>query len=116
MTPSFTLNLGLHYERIGQFGDKLGRTSSFDVSKANANPLATGSLDGYIVASNFPGDPPPGVTRAHNPFATYGEGQNTIAPRVGFAWQVLPNIRALVEEEATVCTTRARLARCLLYP
>jgi hypothetical protein len=95
ITRSFTLNLGLRYERIGQFGDQLGRTSSFDISKANANPPATGSLDGYIVASNFPGVPPPGVIRAHNTFATYGGGQNTIAPRVGFAWQVLPNISGL---------------------
>ena len=95
MTRSFTLNLGLRYERIGQFGDELGRTSSFDVSKANANPPASGSLDGYIVASNFPSVPPPGVIRANNTFATYGEGQNTIAPRIGFAWQVLPNISRL---------------------
>jgi hypothetical protein len=88
--PSLTLNLGMRYERLGQFGDQLGRNSSFDMSKANASPPASGSLDGYIVASNFPGVPPPGVTRAGNTFANYGEGQNTFAPRVGFAWQVLP--------------------------
>ena len=53
--PSLTLNLGLRYERLGHFGDKLGRNSSFDVNKADASPPAGGSLDGYMVASNFPG-------------------------------------------------------------
>ena len=60
---SLTLNLGARYERLGQFGDQLGRNSSFDVNKANANPPPSGSLDGYIVASNFPGALPAGVAR-----------------------------------------------------
>ena len=30
---SLTFNLGLRYEHLGQFGDNLGRNSSFDVSK-----------------------------------------------------------------------------------
>jgi hypothetical protein len=93
---SLTLNAGLRYERLGQFGDELGRNSSFDPGKADANPPPSGSLAGYIVASNFPGTPPPDVTRANNPFGNYGEGQNTIAPRIGFAWQFLPRARALV--------------------
>jgi hypothetical protein len=33
-----TLNLGLRYERLGQIGDNLSRNSSFDVTKADANP------------------------------------------------------------------------------
>ena len=91
-----TLNLGLRYERLGQFGDRLGRNSSFDVSKADANPPPSGSLAGYIVASNFPGVLPPGVVRANNTFGNYGDGQNTIAPRIGFAWQILPTTSRLV--------------------
>ncbi len=94
--PSLTLNLGMRYERLGQFGDQLGRNSSFDISKANASPPPGGSLDGYIVASNFPGALPPGVIRASNTFANYGEGQNTFAPRTGFAWQILPMTTRLV--------------------
>jgi Carboxypeptidase regulatory-like domain len=94
--PSLTLNLGMRYERLGHFGDKLGRNSSFDVSKANANPPSSGSLDGYVVPSNFPGALPPGVTRASNTFANYGEGQNTFAPRIGFSWQMLPLTTRLV--------------------
>jgi hypothetical protein len=93
---SLTLNLGLRYERLGQFGDKLGRNSSFDISKANPNPPAAGSVAGYVVASNFAGVPPPGVLRASNTSANNGEGQNTIGPRFGFAWQLLPRTSRLV--------------------
>lgn len=90
LNRTLTLNVGLRYERIGQLGDKLGRGSSFDFSKANPNPPPGGSLDGFTVASNFSGTLPPGVIRASNTFATYGNGQNAIAPRIGFAWQMFP--------------------------
>ncbi|HET7440437.1 MAG TPA: TonB-dependent receptor [Terriglobales bacterium] len=96
LRKSLTLNLGLRYERLGQFGDKLGRNSSFDINSANPQPPLSGSIAGYVVASNFPGIPPPGVRRADNTFANNGGGQNTIAPRLGFALQVLPNSSRLV--------------------
>jgi len=96
MSKSLTLNLGLRYERLGQFGDNLGRNSSFDLSNADANPPPSGSLAGYIVASNFEGTLPPGVTRVNNTFGNYGDGQNTFAPRIGFAWQPLPQSSRLV--------------------
>ena len=96
ISKSLTLNVGLRYERLGQFGDKLGRNSSFDFSKADANPPPGGSLVGYIVASNFPDTPPPGVIQVNNEFGNYGKGQNTIAPRIGFAWQFLPRESELV--------------------
>jgi hypothetical protein len=86
------LSLGLRYERLGQFGDQLGRNSSFDISKADPNPSTKGSTAGYIVGSNFAGTTPPGVLRAGNEFANNAAGQNSIAPRVGFAWQILPNV------------------------
>jgi hypothetical protein len=89
ISKSFTLNIGVRYERFGQFGDRLGRNSSFDFSKADPNPPPNGSLDGYIVASNYPGIPPGEVSRVNNTFGTYGRGQNSIAPRIGFAWQTL---------------------------
>ncbi len=91
-----TLNIGLRYEHLGQFGDRLGRNSSFDISKADPNPPPSGSLVGYIVASNFPGVVPPGVLRADNTFGDDGAGQNAIAPRIGFAWQMLPRKSRLV--------------------
>ena len=95
VSKRLTLNLGLRYERPGQFGDKLGRNSSFDPKKADANPPPEGSLDGNIVSSRFPGVLPPGVKRVDNTFGTYGSGQNTIAPRFGFAWQILPRTTRL---------------------
>jgi hypothetical protein len=93
---SLTLNIGLRYERLGQFGDRLGRNASFDIGKADPNPPTGGSMAGYVVASNFSGVLPPGVTRANNTFGNDGDGQNTIAPRIGFAWQFLPNTNRLV--------------------
>ena len=93
---SLTLNIGVRYERLGQFADRLGRNASFDISKADPNPPPGGSVAGYLVASNFPGVPPSGVSRARNTFGNFGEGQNTIAPRLGFAWRFLPNTARLV--------------------
>jgi hypothetical protein len=93
---SFTLNIGLRYERLGQFSDRLGRNASFDIRKADPNPPPAGSTAGYIVASNFQGVQPPGVVRADNTFGNDGVGQNTIAPRLGFAWQFLPGTRRFV--------------------
>jgi carboxypeptidase family protein/TonB-dependent receptor-like protein len=96
ITNSLTLDLGVRYEHPGQFADNLGRAASFDFNKANRNPAPGGSLDGYLVASNFQGAPLFGVTRVDNAFGTYGNGQNTIAPRAGFAWRLLPQTTRLV--------------------
>ena len=93
---SLTFNFGLRYERLGQFADNLGRNATFDIAKADPSPSAAGSVGGYVVASNFRGVVPPGVTRVGNKFGNYAEGQNTIAPRLGFAWQVLPVSSRLV--------------------
>lgn len=93
---SLTLNFGLRYERLGQFADDLGRNASFDFAKADPNPPAAGSVDGYVVASNFPGVVPAGVMRVNNKFGNYAAGQNTVAPRLGFAWQILPISNRLV--------------------
>ena len=43
ISRSLLLDIGLRYERFGQFGDRLGRNSSFDIGKADANPLRTGA-------------------------------------------------------------------------
>jgi hypothetical protein len=86
-TSTLTLDLGLRYERIGQYADALGRNSSFDISKADPNPPVTGTVAGYVVAANYKGAPPAGVIRAGNDAATLGEGQNGWAPRIGLAWQ-----------------------------
>ena len=93
---SLTVNLGLRYERFGQFGDSLGRNSSFDIDKADPDPPPTGSLAGYLVGSNFPGALPAGVQRTGNTAGNYGQGQNTLAPRIGFSWQISPRLSQLV--------------------
>ena len=90
ITPKFTFNLGLRYERLGDLSDNLGRNSSFD--PLQADHTGAGSQAGYVVASNFRGAAlPPGVVRAPNEAATRGLGQNTWGPRVGFSWQLPGN-------------------------
>ncbi len=81
-----TLNLGLRYERIGDLGSANGG-GNVDVSKINPNPPAGGSLDGYLVNSNYHGPAlPAGVIQGQNKFGFNGDGQNTWNPRFGFAW------------------------------
>lgn len=88
LTPSFTLNLGLRYERLGHLADTGGRNSGFDISLANPNPPAAGSLAGFTVSANFPGTVPAGVTQLDNEFGLHGKGMNNFDPRVGFAWKL----------------------------
>jgi hypothetical protein len=83
-TTTLTLDFGLRYERIGQFGDALGRNSSFDTN-ANPNPPPEGSVAGYVVAANYTGALSPGVIRAGNDAGNFGKGRNGFAPRIGFA-------------------------------
>jgi hypothetical protein len=87
-----TLNLGLRYERIPDFVEKNGRNSNFDVTLADSNPLASGSQAGYVLPSNLPVTVaiPAGSVRLNNKLALKGIGQNTVGPRIGFGWQVLP--------------------------
>jgi hypothetical protein len=94
ITPRFTFNLGLRYERLGDLSDNLGRNSSFD--PLQADHTGAGSQAGYVVASNFRGALPPGVVRAPNEAATRGLGQNTWGPRVGFSWQLPGNDRVVL--------------------
>lgn len=88
LTSSFTLNLGLRYERLGHLADTGGRNSGFDISLATPNPPAGGSLAGFTVSSNFPGTVPAGVTQLDNEFGLRGKGMNSFDPRVGFAWKL----------------------------
>jgi hypothetical protein len=90
LSSRLTLNLGLRYERIGALGDELGRNAVFDTTRANPNPPAAGTIQGWVVASNFPAPIPPGVTQFDNTSGTNATGQNNLAPRFGFAWKVLP--------------------------
>ena len=83
-----TLNLGLRWEHIGDLGSANGG-GNVDVSQINPNPPAAGSLNGYIVNSNYKGPTPPtGVIRGKNTFGFNGDGQNTWNPRAGFSWML----------------------------
>ncbi len=95
VTPRLTLNLGFRYERLGGIGDNLGRNTAFYFGLADPNPPATGSLDGFVVASNYKGTIPPGVTQAGNNLAINGDGQNSLNPRIGFAYR-LPHTERFV--------------------
>lgn len=95
VTPRLTFNLGFRYERIGDVADALGRSSNFDIDRANPNPPADGSLQGFVVGSNFAGTVPQGVTKSSSLLAIAGDGQNTLNPRVGFSWQ-LPGPKQIV--------------------
>ena len=88
LTSRFTVNLGFRYERQGVVGDSLGRSANIDTHLLDPNPPAGGTLQGVVVGSNFRGSLPPGVTRAANPAAINGDGQNKFAPRIGYAWSL----------------------------
>ena len=88
LTPKFTFNIGLRYERYGTFNDALGRNTSFWPNLADPNPPATGTLQGWTVPANYTGTVPAGVTQIKNNSGTEALGQNTWNPRVGFAWQL----------------------------
>ena len=96
LTSTLTLNAGFRYERLGLYAEMHGRNAGFDPALANPNPPNSGSLQGYIVESNFPGTIPSGVTRANNAYAVNPDGQNTWGPRLGFSWQVFPHTTRLV--------------------
>jgi len=88
-TSRLTLNLGVRYERKGAIADALGRNSNIYVNELNPNPPAGGTVQGYVLPSNYKGGTiPPGVTKLGNEFGINGDGQNTFAPRVGLAWQL----------------------------
>ncbi len=93
--PGLTLDLGLRYEFQGAIGDALGRQSTMDLADVNPNPPASGTVDGYVVASNFSGSLPSGVVRSSNTSALDNVGENDWEPRLGFAWQ-LPHSQRFV--------------------
>ena len=104
--PQFNLNLGFRYERQGQLGEYHGRASTFDPEHANPNPPDIGTLQGFIVASNFSGGAiPADVIKAGTNTAINNDGQNAFEPRVGFSLQ-LPGNRAVLRGGYGLFVTR----------
>jgi hypothetical protein len=95
VTPSLTLNLGLRFEHLGAAGDAGGRMGNMDVAQINPNPALAGSIEGYVVPSNYNGTVPPGVGTVDTTSGFNNEGQNVWNPRVGFAW-VIPGSKETV--------------------
>jgi hypothetical protein len=88
LSPRLTINLGVRYDREGDIGDSLGRSSNLNPNLLNPNPPAGGTLQGVVVGSNFSGPLPAGVTRAANSAAINGDGQNRVGPRLGYAYRL----------------------------
>ena len=95
LTPRLTVNFGFRYERLGDFGEINGRNASMNPALINPNPPSGGSLAGIVVSDNFPGTIPAGVTTSGNNMGINGTGQNTLNPRVGFAWSLPGNDRVV---------------------
>ena len=88
VTPRLTVNVGLRLEHLGLFSENGGKNTGLSLAGLNPNPPASGTLAGYIVPSNYPGTAPSGVVTSGNDFGLQGSGQNTLEPRIGFAWQI----------------------------
>jgi len=88
VTKRLTLNLGIRYDHIGDFGDALGRNAGFDPSLADKNPPMSGTLAGTTVPNNFTGTVPAGVKKLGNDYGLNGIGQDTWNPRLGLAYQL----------------------------
>jgi hypothetical protein len=88
LTRRLTINAGLRYEIFGAPSENHGRLTNFDPSLAVQGPIpAAGTYQGFLVASNFEGTPPQGVTQ--NSYAGfYRTPHGDVAPRLGAVWQV----------------------------
>jgi Carboxypeptidase regulatory-like domain/TonB-dependent Receptor Plug Domain len=114
LTPRFTLNAGVRWERDGFPTVANGVTSSFWPTLYKAAPLpgsgctingvqvgpgSSGcSLAGFVVPNNYQGPPlPAGVTRNSTDYVSQTKPSwHNFAPRLGFAWQPTSSNRFVV--------------------
>lgn len=121
-TSHLTLNLGLRYEHIGDLGVANGMGGNVDVAHLNPTPPAGGSLQGFIVASNYNGPKPlpAGVEQVKNTFGFNGDLQNVWNPRLGFEWLLPGGDRVLLHGGAgayhTTPTGQMNLQMCASAP
>ena len=102
ISSRLTVNLGLRWEYDGLPWDVNGAFSSIwpNLVQAAGIPgttVATGSLQGFVVPSNYFGFQPAGVVRNSIKQGTQNNAPlDNFAPRVGFAWQPLSSKPGLV--------------------
>ena len=96
VSPRLTVNAGLRWEYLPPLTDALGRPTTVDADLLDPNPPATGSLAGIVVAGNFPGTVPTGVTKTDTESVIDRADSNTWGPRVGATWRVLENSDRIV--------------------
>jgi len=86
--PNLTLNFGVRWELNSNIGEALGKLSSAFPNLLAATPAtAAGTYAGFVVASNFPGTLPTGVTRLSGHSVTSNDlPMHNFGPRFGFAW------------------------------
>jgi hypothetical protein len=87
LSPRLSLNAGVRYEFFGPPSDIHGQLPNFDPALANPNPPAAGTLTGVVLASNYRGPLPQGVTQSSGT-GLWQKDFLDIAPRIGFAWQL----------------------------
>jgi hypothetical protein len=95
ITPTLTINAGLRLEHFGHMflAVKPGAQTmaNFNYRLATADPGIAGSLAGIVMGSDYSGPLPSGVIKSPNLSATNDTGANNFGPRLGFAWQALPD-------------------------
>jgi len=96
VSERLTLNLGVRYDWLPPMSENLGRFSDIYPWLVNPTPPTTGTLQGVVVASNFTGTVPSGVTQTGSHTVYNGTGDQDFGPRVGFAYRVLPKSSRLV--------------------
>lgn len=84
VTPRLSLNAGLRYEFFGPPSDIFGQMPNFDPALADPNPPAAGTNTGLVLASNYHGPLPGGVTKTAGS-GLWNKDFTDFAPRVGFA-------------------------------
>ncbi|UWZ82272.1 TonB-dependent receptor [Occallatibacter riparius] len=85
LTPSLTINAGLRYEVFGPPSEIHGRLVTFDPTIATLTAPATGTLSGFVVASNFPDSVPQGVKQTDRR-GVWPTRYTDVSPRFGFAY------------------------------